>query len=190
MLYTEQPLAVEAAVDYVKRTFEASASAITHAGVRVEHTGPIELLSPQARHRPAPRGVSLGHANITAGTLGCLCRGNRPPGDGYTLALSNNHVLADSNRGKLGDPVLQPGPRDPGQYPGDLIGSLERFVPIHGSKPNWVDCATARVGDPRDVDRLIADFGGSTPRYISTRRSAPPRHGSARRYASRALLRD
>ena len=124
--------------------------------------------------------MSLGHANITAGTLGCLCRGNRPPRDGYTLALSNNHVLADSNRGKPGDPVLEPGPRDHGQYPGDLIGSLERFVPIHGSKPNWVDCATARVGDPRDVDRLIADFGGSTPRYFNaTEHTATARIGMA-----------
>ena len=153
VLHTAQPVATEVAVDYVKRNFEGSANAIASAEVRVEHTGPIELLSPLLKHRPAPGGVSLGHINVTAGTLGCLCRGNQAPRDTYTLVLSNNHVLANSNQGKPGDPVLQPGPADGGRYPGDLIGSLEMFVQTHTSKPNWVDCATAEV-DPKDVDRL------------------------------------
>ena len=80
VLHTAQPLTNEKAIKYVQRTFTASARAIASAEFRVEHTGPIELLSPQARHRPAPGGVSLGHINVTAGTLGCLCRGNQAPG--------------------------------------------------------------------------------------------------------------
>ena len=185
VLHTEHPLADEKPIDYVKRTFTASARAIASAEIRVEHTGPIELLSPHLKHRPAPGCVSLGHANVTAGTLGCLCRGNRPPRDTYTLVLSNNHVLANSNQGKLGDPVLQPGPADGGLFPRDLIGSLERFVPIHGSKPNWIDCATARV-DPKDVNRLIADFGSANPRFFNaTPQTAAARIGMAVRKSGR-----
>ena len=99
--------------------------------------------------------------------------------------LSNNHVLANSNQGKPGDPVLQPGPADGGRYPGDLIGSLEMFVQTHASKPNWVDCATAEV-DPKDVDRLIADFGSANPRYFNaTPHTATARIGMAVRKSGR-----
>ena len=185
VLHTAQPLAAEQAVNYVQRTFTASARAIASAEIRVEHTGPIELLSPQARNRPAPGGVSLGHINVTAGSLGCLCRGNQPPRDRHTLVLSNNHVLANSNQGKLGDPVLQPGPADGGRHPGDLIGSLERFVPIHTSKPNRVDCATARV-HPTNVNRLIADFGGAATTYFdATSHTVAARIGMAVRKSGR-----
>jgi hypothetical protein len=46
------------------------------------------------RMRPAQGGVSIGHYKITAGTLGCLVR----DGKGGTYILSNNHVLANSQR--------------------------------------------------------------------------------------------
>ena len=44
------------------------------------------------RYRPAPGGVSIGHVDITAGTLGCLVQGKT---SGETFILSNNHVLAN-----------------------------------------------------------------------------------------------
>lgn len=90
-------------------------------------TGPFRALSAHLeRHRPAPGGVSIGHRDITAGTLGCTVR------RGSTLfILSNNHVLADTNRGQPGDPILQPGPYDGGRLPDDAIAVLEAFVPIH-----------------------------------------------------------
>lgn len=77
------------------------------------------------RHRPAPGGVSIGHQDITAGTLGCLVRR-----DGETVILSNNHVLANSNEAAIGDPILQPGPIDGGTRLDDDIASLLEFVPI------------------------------------------------------------
>jgi hypothetical protein len=78
-----------------------------------------------ARHRPAPGGVSIGHRDITAGTLGCLVsRG------GQLFILSNNHVLANSNDAIRGDAILQPGPVDGGRFPDDHIASLEDFVAI------------------------------------------------------------
>jgi len=76
------------------------------------------------RIRPAPGGVSVGHVQITAGTLGVLARRNGRP-----VILSNNHVLANQNAGRVGDPILQPGPADGGRLQ-DTIARLVDFVPI------------------------------------------------------------
>jgi hypothetical protein len=89
--------------------------------------GPIrKLVAPwhQRRHRPLRIGTSIGHFNITAGTLGCLVKPRR--GD-QPLILSNNHVLADENRGNQGDAILQPGAYDGGKRPKDVIGFLEKY---------------------------------------------------------------
>jgi hypothetical protein len=92
----------------------------------VIETGVIRALqSPTDRYRPAPGGVSIGHRDITAGTLGCLVKKN-----GRSVILSNNHVLANSNAAQTGDPILQPGPYDGGRYPDDRIADLEQFIPI------------------------------------------------------------
>lgn len=80
---------------------------------------------PRDRWRPVvPPGVSIGHVHISAGTFGCLVQRG-----GELFILSNNHVLADLNKGKPGDPILQPGPADGGTA-GDAIATLEEFVPL------------------------------------------------------------
>lgn len=96
------------------------------------------LQSPTDRWRPAPGGVSVGHPSITAGTLATVVRDR---GSGRRLILSNNHVLADSNRGAPGDQILQPGAADGGRAGRDEIARLERFVPISFS----LDTATCPV---------------------------------------------
>jgi hypothetical protein len=89
-------------------------------------TGPFYAFQARTdRHRPAPGGVSIGHRDITAGTLGCLVRRNN-----QVFILSNNHVLANSNDATVGDPILQPGPFDGGRLPADQIAELSEFVPI------------------------------------------------------------
>ncbi len=94
------------------------------------------------RHRPAPGGVSIGHQDITAGTLGCLVRRNGEP-----VVLSNNHVLANSNEAVIGDSILQPGPIDGGTRPDDDIASLLEFVPISFvGAPSDCPVATAAAG--------------------------------------------
>jgi hypothetical protein len=143
----------------------------------VLEVGKIEALTFDSRLRPALPGYSIGHYNITAGTFGCLVRDVRRcccklekdcdcghtseecPGD--YLILSNNHVLANVNKGKVGDPILQPGPYDGGVYPSDQIATLERFEPIalslFDSPPgyNLVDAAVARPAHSRDVTASI-----------------------------------
>src|SRR3546814_9497069 len=68
----------------------------------------FHALTYTARERLARSGISIGHAATTAGTLGGLVR-NRETG--AVAILSNNHVLANSNQGAMGDAVLQPGTR-------------------------------------------------------------------------------
>jgi hypothetical protein len=105
------------------------------------------------RRRPLEAGISIGHFRITAGTLGFFVGDD----DGVYI-LSNNHVLADVNRGQPGDPILQPGPYDERRARGrklrqeDVVGVLDRFVPISFSRSNVVDCAIAEIF--KDVERV------------------------------------
>lgn len=108
------------------------------------------------RVRPVRPGYSVGHPKITAGTIGAGCYDIAPlPGKppAYYI-LSNNHVLANSNDARIGDPIYQPGPYD-GGGPADAIGRLARFVPIaFDGTCNYVDAAIAEV--PFDtIDRDI-----------------------------------
>ncbi|MDH5385989.1 MAG: hypothetical protein OEY18_14905, partial [Candidatus Aminicenantes bacterium] len=99
---------------------------VDHVPTDVIETGPIRAFPARTdRWRPAPGGVSIGHKDITAGTLGCLVKK-----DNQIYILSNNHVLANSNNASIGDPILQPGPYDGGKWPDDRIADLSEFVPI------------------------------------------------------------
>lgn len=101
--------------------------------------------------RPTLCGVSIGHKDITAGTLGCLVRKNGSGKSKPPLILSNNHVLADSNNGAISDPILEPGPSDGGSV-SNPIGLLEEFEPIDFSgSPNSMDAAVAKLVKPSDV---------------------------------------
>ena len=115
--------------------------------------------------RPVPIGVSSGQTDVTAGTIGArVLRG------GDHFALSNNHVFANSNRAKPGDPVVQPGTVDGGRAPDDVIGVLADFEPIAfckrapaGCPANRIDAAIAEV-DEGHVDRATPSDGYGLPR--------------------------
>ena len=124
------------------------------------------------RIRPAEGGYSVGHINITAGTIATcvydILPGGTisPPAHGVGIPpkyyiLSNNHVLANVNAGVPGDPILQPGPFDGGTNPADRIATLSRFIPITLQPPvplaqhnNLVDGAVAE-GQFHDLSREI-----------------------------------
>jgi hypothetical protein len=110
------------------------------------------------RYRPAPGGVSIGHFEITAGTLGVVVR-DRSTGD--RLILSNNHVLANSNDADIGDPIIQPGNADGGSVPADTIAHLERFEPIRfTSEPGTCSIASLYA----EIGNFIASLVGSSHR--------------------------
>lgn len=93
-------------------------------------------------------GSSVGHKDVTAGTMGrMVMMGDLP------LILSNNHVLADVTfagvpGAKVGDVIYQPGPHDiiteTDDVPNDfyLAGYLHEWVPLNRSD-NLVDAALA-----------------------------------------------
>ena len=122
--------------------------------VDVVVTGRIDAVratNPQLKARPAPSGFSVGHPDITAGTIGAKVK----DGAGNVYILSNNHVLANSNAASIGDATLQPGPYDGGTS-ADQIGTLADFETIvMGGASNTMDAAIALVNG--------ADLTGSTP---------------------------
>ncbi len=130
----------------------------------VMEVGKLEALVFNAKTRPALPAFSIGHHAITAGTFGCvvcdISRSDRQPGEGDYLILSNNHVLANTNAGKPGDLILQPGPFDGGLFPSDAVATLERFEPIvltqfAGPGYNLVDAAVARPQHSRNLTASI-----------------------------------
>jgi len=97
--------------------------------------------------RPLLPGGSCGHVEITSGTIGAFCERG-----GKVFVLSNNHVLANEDFGKVGDRIVQPGPSDGGRPTDDRIGHLSHWVRFRKSKPNFLDCALAEVDDGIDFD--------------------------------------
>lgn len=78
-----------------------------------------------AKWRPCPGGVSVGHYKVSAGTLGCYVKDC----SGKIYMLSNNHVIANQNDALPGDPIIQPGFYD-GGLETDKVARLMRFVPM------------------------------------------------------------
>jgi hypothetical protein len=114
--------------------------------------GPPSPIDPTARFsRPVPIGVSTGHPDITAGTIGCRVIKN-----GAVYALSNNHVYANEGLADTGDAVIQPGTYDGGVSPADNIGTLAAasVIKFDGSA-NRIDAAIALSS--------LSNLGNSTP---------------------------
>ena len=105
--------------------------------------------------RPVPIGVSTGHADVTAGTIGArVTDGQR------TFALSNNHIFAANNGGREGDNLLQPGVVDGGRDPDDVIATLYDYEPLK--------FCSGLICDLNRIDAAIAltttdDLGNETP---------------------------
>lgn len=113
------PAANLLAEDFIPPQIEGVPTDVVELGVLRAFAGPKD------RWRPAVPGVSIGHLRVSAGTFGCLVRRGQD-----LFILSNNHVLADINRARPGDAILQPGPSDGGTFPVDQIAVLEEFVPL------------------------------------------------------------
>lgn len=111
--------------------------------------------SPPARQRPLRIGGSVGHYAITAGSIGLFLR--RPGAPGELLLLSNNHVLANEGRARVGDEILQPGPADGGRRGADAVGVLDAFVALSRTAPNLVDAAVAALDPEVEADLRTLD---------------------------------
>lgn len=120
----------------------------------------VALSDPTSRARPAPLGFSIGHPQITAGTIGARVK----DAAGGVYILSNNHVLANSNQASIGDPSLQPGPYDGGQL-SDAIATLHAFAPIvfTSTASNTMDAAIALSSTANLGNATPADDGYGMP---------------------------
>jgi len=109
-----------------------------------------------------------------SGTLGALLKGS----DNKEYLLSNNHVLARSDQGNVGDTIIQPGLIDnncvpDGDGPGTAaVGTLSGWLPLNSSATN-VDAAIARVvSGTVDSTGSILELGAKMP--DGTLAAAPP----------------
>lgn len=125
----------------------------------VQETGVIRALQDHTdRWRPAPGGVSIGHVDITGGTLGCLVT----RGDDLFI-LANNHVLANSNAAEKRDPIIQPARYDGGTLD-DRIATLEDFIPLNfGAGPPSCSIATGVESFLNSLAKLL----GSSHRVMA-----------------------
>jgi len=118
--------------------------------------------------RPLQIGLSCGHFEITAGTLGCFVRLR---GDAAKLfLLSNNHVLADENKAGVGDAILQPGPIDGGKKLQDLVAKFTKTLKLKKAGINLIDAAIAEIETDLEADlRTLKGLGklaGLGPAFV------------------------
>lgn len=152
---------------------------VTHQGIQ---TGAVELGTSGGNDGDfdtyEDRNGNSFVADCCGGTLGALVE----DGQGDEYILSNNHVLAESDQGRVGDTVDQPGLIDgactPLSRPGSTlhpVGSLRYFVPLASRKTN-VDAALASVA-PGAVDPTGSILGLGTPGPNDALTAAPPMAG-------------
>lgn len=162
-LYISDAAAKESALKMASDLYGAPSLLSNECCVRVIHSGSIELCENNFRLPRAPGGISVGHRDIRAGTLGCLCRGRGGVRRNRLMALSCNHVLANTNAGVTGDPIYQPGPGDLARVDANIIGYLEHFVQLEfAGQTNYVDCATAWAWPDRVRPELMDVQNGAT----------------------------
>ncbi len=125
----------------------------------------IGRLVPQVNKRNAPlqSGFSVGHFEITAGTLGAIVTKGKKH-----FVLSNSHVLAKSGLAKKGDRIIFPGDADGGTLPKNLIGKLSEFEKfVVGDKfVNHVDAALAEIDEQRLKNANFQIFGAKSLNVI------------------------
>lgn len=117
-------------------------------------------------------------ADCCGGTLGALLEDEQK----NPYILSNNHVLAESDQGRAGDTIDQPGMIDgactPLSRPGSTlhpVGTLKYFVPLASQQTN-VDAALAAAA-PGAVDASGSILGLGTPGHDAALSAAPPMAG-------------
>jgi hypothetical protein len=133
------------------------------AGDRRGRRSPKRRIPRRPFPRPVPIGVSTGHPNVSAGTIGA-----RATDGARVFALSNNHIVAAVNGGREGDVLLQPGIADGGRNPDDAIGTLFDFEPLEFCRmlscpPNRIDAAIA-LTTAEDLGNETPEGGYGTPR--------------------------
>lgn len=120
------------------------------------------------KNNPVVSGFSVGHVDISAGTIGAIVRRGKK-----RYLLSNSHVLANSGIGEKGDDIVYPGVTDGGKMPANHVAKLSRFVAFKQTEAfeNEMDAALAEVLKGRLDDLDLKIKGANTPlRTIAPKR--------------------
>lgn len=115
----------------------------------------------------APCGVSVSHQQGKPGTIGCLVRKTNGSSNADFI-LSCNHVLANSNRARMGDFIVQPAISDGGTQ---VVAQLSDFQPLNftGGK-NFMDAAIAQVFNAGTITPDIKNIGRLNPQPLAAQR--------------------
>jgi hypothetical protein len=166
----KMPLRRLSALEALPPAFPTRVGAPESVPTDVVELGRLQLEAPpNVKRNPIQPGFSIGHVNVTAGTLGAIVT----PQKTYRI-LSNSHVLAKSGLARLGDSILYPGPADNGRNPRDAVAELSRIVPfvVGGEFVNTVDCALATP-----IPERLGDLRSKIPRTGLPRGVAEPQRG-------------
>ncbi|MCE7990978.1 MAG: hypothetical protein HEP71_03325 [Roseivirga sp.] len=135
------------ATDIVQRSFKPSFQLVSTVTKDIRKT----------RQNPIKPGISVGHPNISAGSIGGIVYGKN---NATPYILSNWHVL-NGGHGNVGDDILQPGRFDDPNVSQNRLGSLvNSYLGLEG------DCAIASIED-RAFDTNNYDLG-ITPKQLGT----------------------
>lgn len=153
--------------DVIERRFRSSWQLVKEAEIKKEDR--------KSRRDVIAPGVSIGHRDGTAGTVGAIVYDRAT---GVPLLLSNWHVLqmrADDSAGEVGDEVAQPGPFDDNDVANNIVGRVLRShlgfagdcavasIEGRGFTSDVFDLKTAiaRVARP-ELDDLVVKSGRTT----------------------------
>lgn len=140
----------EIPVDVVQRSYKASYMLTPEpAGSTLAPAPTAPKLQRRRRLSRIMPGISVGHLNAKAGTIGAVVYDKRT---GRPCVLSNGHILQGPD-GMPGDVVLQPGRFDDSDVANNSLGTLLRsHVGLAG------DCAIAGI-ETRMFDERILELG-------------------------------
>ncbi|HEV2523546.1 MAG TPA: hypothetical protein VGU44_00245, partial [Gammaproteobacteria bacterium] len=134
----------------------ADDTATSHFTTRLKNFFNFNKFRNRQHTRPVNPGISVGHESVSAGTIGAILTDQ----NGTHHILSNNHVLADTNQGKKGDKIIQPGSSDGGK---EEVAKLEYFVPIvmqcSNNIKNKVDVAIAALNEQSKLNCVVPNIG-------------------------------
>jgi hypothetical protein len=116
----------------------------------------------QQATRPLLIGASVGHVDITAGTIGAFVSH-----DDHVCILSNNHVLANEDIASRGDAVIQPGTADRGRAPRDQVAEFLTAIAFDPLGTNLVDAALAKIDEVQHDAGRLRELVGGTDRVLT-----------------------
>lgn len=176
VVYTVEKTTEDKIKGHLSNARAATDESLARTRMRVYWSGVVEAQAHRFSANPAPCGISVGHSQVTAGTLGVLARGRSGQRVNRLFGISNNHVFANANQASEGDRIVQPGVADGG---GRNIGVLERFVRIDFSPnaQNVVDCACAWMTSSAVDREFVYLVNGAQQRFKVSPQTVPAVYG-------------